>query len=90
MNPRETGASKLPAGPGITDVSQKAPENRRPPEGQGNSAPTDETNDKTRQSDGTAVYYPTQILSDTNQLQCCGILCWAEKVAENRIPEEQR
>ena len=57
-NNRETGARKLAfkrASNPSTKVSQQAAENRKPRDGQGNSEPVDETNDKTRHSDGKSV-----------------------------------
>jgi hypothetical protein len=57
-NKRETGARKLSFRKDAnrsTEVSQAAAENRKPPSGQGNSEPVDDTNDKTRRSDGLGV-----------------------------------
>lgn len=54
-NRRETGARKYPAkqdADAADDFSQDAAENRKPKDGMGLSKPVNETNEKTRQSDG--------------------------------------
>jgi hypothetical protein len=57
-NKRETGARKLAFrrdADQSREVLQDAGANRKPRGGQGNSEPVDETNDKTRHSDGKGV-----------------------------------
>jgi hypothetical protein len=54
-NRRETGARKYPAkrdADAADDFSHEAAENKKPKGGMGLSKPVDETNEKTRQSDG--------------------------------------
>jgi hypothetical protein len=55
-NRRETGARKLQSAPDETDRDREgieAAENKRPADGLGLSQDINETNDKTRQSEGT-------------------------------------
>ncbi len=56
QNHRETGARELRSAPSETDRDREgieAAENERPADGQGLSQNINETNDKTRQSEGT-------------------------------------
>ncbi len=86
-NRRETGARKLQSAPDETDRDREgvdAAENKQPAGGLGLSQDINETNDKTRQSEGTR-HRPANPNPDTDRLAGAGP---AEHSKDAKVPKD--